>query len=142
MPDSLFTQLKKIGIDEELAHQVSASLDPDHNASKKDVLIMQEAMLQLQARTDAQFKEFKQSSDEMQAKLDKRFYEMQAKSDERYFEMQAKSDKLYYELKTEMTQGFADVRSEMHSMHRQYWITFGGLITTIISVFAVNWYFH
>ena len=97
MPDSLFTQLKKIGIDEELAHQVSASLDPDHNASKKDVLIMQEAMLQLQVRTDTQFKEFQ----------------------ERYYEMQQKSDARYYELKTEMTKGFADVRSEMHSMHRQ-----------------------
>ena len=124
MPDSLFTQLKKIGIDEELAHQVSASLDPDHNASKKDVLIMQEAMLQLQARTDAQYRE------------------MQQKSDARYYEMQTKADERYYELKTEMTRGFADVRSEMHNMHRQYWITFGGLITTIISVFAVNWYFH
>ena len=120
MPDSLFTQLKKIGIDEELAHQVSASLDPDYNASKKDVLIMQEAILQLQVRTDAQFKEFQQL----------------------HHELQQKSDDRYYELKTEMTQGFADVRSEMHRMLRQYWITFGGLITTIISVFAVNWYFH
>lgn len=35
MPDALFSQLKEIGIDEELARQVSASADPDHNANKK-----------------------------------------------------------------------------------------------------------
>lgn len=99
MSESLFAQLKRIGVDEELAHQVSVSLDPDYNGSKKDVLVVQQAMLQLQARID----------------------------------------ECYFELKTEMIKGFADVRSEMH---RRYRITFGGLITTIFSVFAVNWYFH
>ena len=127
MEPSLFANLKSIGISEELAAQVSASLDPDHNATKKDVLVMQEAILQHQARND-----------------------------ERYYQLQQKTDERYFELKTEMIKGFADVRSEfaevrtemadirteMGSMHRQYWITFGGLITTIASVFAVNWYFH
>ena len=124
MSQSLFADLKRIGIDEELAARVSASLDPDYNASKKDVLIMQEAMLQLQVRTD------------------KRYYELQASTDKRYYELQASTDKRYFELKTEMVEGFANIRSEMSSMHRQYWITFGGLITTIVSIFFVNWYFH
>ena len=60
-----------------------------------------------------------------------------------------KSDERYYELRTEMVKGFAEVRTKMAeirtevgSMHRQYGITFGGLIITIISVFVVNWYFH
>ncbi len=127
MSETLFADLKQIGIKEELAARVSSALDPDHIATKKDVLIMQEALLQHQ----------KQMMDE-------------------YRHLEQKSDERYYELKTEMVKGFAgvrtefaevrtemaDIRSEMGSMHRQYWITFGGLITTLISVFAVNWYFH
>ncbi len=120
MSETLFADLKQIGIKEELAARVSSALDPDHIATKKDVLIMQEALLQHQ----------KQMMDE-------------------YRHLEQKSDECYYELKTEMVKGFAevrtemaDIRSEMGSMHRQYWITFGGLITTLISVFAVNWYFH
>ena len=49
------------------------------------------------------------------------------------------------ELKSEIADvriEIAGVRTEIGGMHRQYWITFGGLITTIISVFAVNWYYH
>ncbi|MCL6270772.1 hypothetical protein M3P05_12640 [Sansalvadorimonas sp. 2012CJ34-2] len=120
MSETLFADLKRIGIKEELAARVSSALDPDHIATKRDVLIMQEALLQHQ----------KQMMDECR-------------------HLEQKSDERYYELKTEMVKGFADVRTEMAdirtemgSMHRQYWITFGGLITTIITVFAVNWYFH
>lgn len=55
MADSLFQQLKHIGIDEELACQVSASLDPDHNASKQDVLVLHEAILPVQAKSDERY---------------------------------------------------------------------------------------
>ena len=105
MEEPLFAELKRIGIDEELAHKVSASLDPDYNASKEDVLVMQEAIMQVQLQ----------------------------------------SERSYNNLRSEIAdvrEDVAAVRSEMGSMHRQYWITFGGLITTIVSVFAVNWYFH
>ena len=44
----------------------------------------------------------------------------------------------FAEVRTKM----AEIRTEVGSMHRQYGITFGGLIITIISVFVVNWYFH
>lgn len=102
MSESLFQQLKRIGIDEDLACQVSASLDPDYNASKKDVLIMQETMLQLQAR----------------------------------------SDERYYELKTEIVESNAQLRAEMHAMNRQFIFAFGGMIVTILSVLAINIYYH
>ena len=46
MAESLFNELKRIGINEELAAKVSASLDPEYNASKKDILVMQEAIMQ------------------------------------------------------------------------------------------------
>ncbi len=55
MPKSLFAQLKKLGVDEETACQVSASLDPDYNASKKDVLVMQEAILQVQSKNEENY---------------------------------------------------------------------------------------
>ncbi|WP_257282277.1 hypothetical protein [Endozoicomonas sp. ISHI1] len=116
MEKSLFSELKRIGIDEELASRVSASLDPEYNASKKDILVLQEAMLQIQARTD-----------------------------ERYHELRIDMHKGFTDLRAEITDvrnDVATVRAEMDSMHRQYWITFGGLITTIFSVFAVNGYFH
>ncbi|WP_257292103.1 hypothetical protein [Endozoicomonas sp. ONNA1] len=63
MSQTLFKELKNIGIDEELAAKVSASLDPDHNASKKDVLIMQEAILQHQVRSDQKMADMKAESD-------------------------------------------------------------------------------
>ena len=149
MEKSLFAELKRIGIDEELASQISASLDPDYNASKKDVLIMQEAMLQLQARSDDRNNEFIRQMKELQTRTDEKNNELirqmaglQTRTDERHFQLQARTDERYHELKNEMINGFAELRTEMGSMHRQYWITFGGLITTIFSVFAVNWYFH
>ena len=127
MSESLFKQLKDIGIDEELACKVSASLDPDYNASKKDVLVMQEAMLQLQARSDQRFNHFEERLGQFTVKM---------------AEQDAKSDKLYNELKTEMIQGFAEVRSEMHTMNRQFIFAFGGMVVTILSVLAINIYFH
>ena len=69
MPESLFAQLKKLGIDEELASQVSASLDPDYNASKKDILVMQEAMLQLQSKTDERYYELKMEIKDVRSEL-------------------------------------------------------------------------
>ncbi|MFK0574100.1 hypothetical protein [Endozoicomonas sp.] len=75
--------------------------------------------------------------------------QVQARTDDRYHELQARTDSRHYELKIEMIKGFSDirkeitdVRTEVGSMHRQYWITFGGLIITIASVLAINWYYH
>ena len=109
MGKTLFTELKNIGIDEELAAKVSASLDPDYNASKKDILVMQEAIMQVELRNDA-----------------------------RYHELNNKIENV----SNEMHRGFASMRTEMAGMNRQYLITFGGLITTIITVFLVNLYYH
>ena len=109
MSKTLFTELTNIGIDQELAAKVSASLDPDYNASKKDVLLMQEAIMQVELRNDA-----------------------------RYHELNNKVEAV----KTEMHQGFAGMRTEIAGMNRQYLITFGGLISTIVTVFLVNLYFH
>ncbi len=109
MEKSLFSELKRIGIDEELASKVSASLDPEHNASKKDILIMQEAIMQIQLQGERNYQSL--SSD-------------------------------IATLRTELHKEIADVRTEMGSSNRQYIITFLGLITTIVSVFVINWHFH
>ncbi len=52
MADSLFSELVRIGIDKEVAHKISASLEPDYNASKKDVLVMQEAIMKVQLQSE------------------------------------------------------------------------------------------
>ena len=127
MTESLFQQLKQIGIDDELAHQVAASLDPDHNASKKDVLVLQEAILQVQARTD------------------ERYHQHRLESDQRYHELRAgihalkeDIDKSIHELKDAMT----DIRIEFHSRHRQAIYAFGTLLASIFTVLLVNFYLH
>ena len=111
---SLFVQLKNIGIEEELAHQVSASLDPDYNASKKDVLAMQETILQVQL-----------------------------KNEQNYSRLQRNIEKNYHELRSEIVEVKSELRTEIHTtINRQYLLTFGGLLITIVTVVAVNWYFH
>ena len=153
MSQTLFTQLKEIGIDEELAAKVSASLDPEYNASKKDILVMQEAIMQVQMRGDSRYHELNNKIDtsyhELNNKIDTSYHELNNKIDTRYNELNSKIDHRYHELdskidgvKTEMHQGFAGIRTEMASMNRQYLITFGGLISTIITVFLVNLWFH
>ncbi|MFK0572277.1 hypothetical protein [Endozoicomonas sp.] len=164
MSDNLFKQLTDIGIDPELAGKVSASLDPEHNASKKDVLIMQEAMMQVQLVSESRYHEMNNKTDrsyhELNSKMDHNYHELNRKIDRGYHQLDQKIDTRYHELdhkidtrcheldtkieslKTEMHQGFSGLRTEMASMNRQYLITFGGLITTIITVFLTNLYFH
>ena len=124
MTKSLFAELKQLGVEEELAAKVSASLDPDYNASKKDILVMQEAIMQVQVRSDA------------------RYHELNNKTENSYHGLNNKIESVKGDLRSEMHQGFASLRSEIASMNRQYLITFGGLISTIVAVFLVNLYFH
>ncbi|WP_257263871.1 hypothetical protein [Endozoicomonas sp. ONNA2] len=120
MTDSLFQQLKNIGIDGELAHQVSASLDPDHNASKKDMLVLQEAILQIQARTD-----------------------------ERYYELKADLTQSISDLRIDLsreinhlTRDITDTRIEIHTRNRHAIYAFGGLFVSVFAALAINVYFH
>ncbi len=117
MPKSLFTQLKKLGVDEETACQVSASLDPDYNASKKDVLVMQEAILQVQAKNEENYHALRLEISDTRKEISDTRHEI---SDTRH-----------------------ELRHEIHtSINRQYIITFGSLLITIATVLAVNWYFR
>ena len=131
MSETLFTDLKRIGIDEELAARVSASLDPKYNASKADVLVLQETILQVQMKTDERMLKLEQKTDDRYNNMQKALMKLEQKTDERY-----------NNLHQEMHEGFTKVRTEMGAMHRQFWLTYLGLITTIISVFLTNYYFH
>ena len=149
MTESLFQQLKQIGIDDELAHQVAASLDPDHNASKKDVLVLQEAILQVQARTDERYHQHRLESDE-------RYHRHRLESDERYHQHRLESDQRYHELRAgihalkedidksihELKDAMSDIRIEFHSRHRQAIYAFGTLLASIFTVLLVNFYLH
>ena len=131
MSETLFSDLKRIGIDEELAARVSASLDPKYNASKADVLVLQETILQVQMKTDERMLKLEQKTDDRYNNMQKALMKLEQKTDERY-----------NNLHQEMHEGFTKVRTEMGAMHRQFWLTYLGLITTIISVFLTNYYFH
>ena len=121
MTESLFKQLKKVGIDEETAYQVSASLDPDYNASQKDVLVMQETILQLQLKSEESYHELRRE----------------------ITEVRLKSEANFHELRHEIGEVRSDLRHDIHTnINRQYILTFGGLLMTIATVVAVNWYFH
>ena len=78
-------------------------------------------------------------------KVQETIMQVQMRTDNRYHELNNKIEAV----KSEMHSEFASIRTEMAgirtdiaSMNRQYLITFGGLITTIVAVFLVNFYFH
>ena len=110
-------------------------LDPDYNASKKDVLAMQEAILQVQLRTEERYHQ-------LNNKIDEGYHELNSKIDKGHHELNNKIDKGYNELNSKVDGVRADLRVEIAAISRQFWITFGGLICTILSVFLVNWYYH
>lgn len=109
MKNNLYENLKRIGIDETLAHQVDKSLSPEHVATKQELLVMQETILQTQLHAENRYHELSTSLQQLNGKIDR---------------------------------VGSDLRVEIAAISRQFWITFGGLITTVLSVFAVNWYFH
>ena len=113
---NLFNELKRIGIDEKTAHHVAMSVNPDYLATKQDIQVMQETIMQVQLKTEQAFKRLDNKIDKVDAKVDK--------------------------VEAGLTKEIAAVRTEMHGLSRQYWITFGGLITTIVTVFLTNWYYH
>ena len=129
---SLFVQLKNIGIEEELAHQVSASLDPDYNASKKDILAMQATILQVQLKSEQNYSQMQQNYSRLQAKIE-----------QSHSHLQRNIEKNYHELRSEIVEVKSELRTEIHTtINRQYLLTSGGLLITIVTVVAVNWYFH
>ena len=130
MESSLFAELKRIGIDEELAAKVSASLDPDYNASKKDVLIMQEAMMQIQLQSERSYQALSSEINSLRSELHTEIASVRSEITDVRAEIA--------DVRAEIT----DVRIEMGSINRQYIITFFSLITTIASVLAINWYYH
>ena len=132
MPESLFAQLRQVGIDEELASQVSASLDPAYNATKKDLLVMQEAMLQIQLQMER---------NQQQAELS--FQSLKSDIKDVRSELKADIKDVRSELKADIKDVRSELRTEIHTtINRQYLVTFGSALLTIASVLAVNWYFH
>ncbi|UYM17575.1 gp58-like family protein [Endozoicomonas euniceicola] len=142
MEKSLFSELKRIGIDEELAVSVSASLDPDHNASKKDVLVMQEAIMQIQLQSERSYLALKSDITDLRSEVRTEISGLRSEMRTEISGLRSEMQTEISGLRSEMHKETGSIRSELGNMHRQYWITFGGLITTIISVFVVNWYFH
>ena len=131
MEKSLFTELKAIGIDEEVAAHVQASLNGEHYATKNDMLAMQQLLFEQHEKMMNGFTNLKSELSEVRTELKTELAEVRTE-----LKMEIAG------VRTEVKSEIADVRAEIGGMHRQYWITFGGLITTIISVFAVNWYYH
>ena len=146
MAKSLYQQLVNIGIDDELAHNVDKALDPAHVATKADMVIMQEAILQTQLKAESRYHELRAESDknyqELRAESDKNYQELRAESDKNYHELRADLDKNYHKLEEAMTKGFADIRVEFHGRHRHSIYAFGAILVSILTVLAVNICLH
>ena len=145
MESSLFAELKRIGIDEELAAKVSASLDPDYNASKKDVLIMQEAIMQIQLQSERSYQALSSEISTLRTEMHTELAQVRAEVSDVRAEVSEVRAELRTEIagvRSELRTEIAGVRSEMGAINRQYIITFFTLMTTIASVLAINWYFH
>ncbi|WP_257281380.1 hypothetical protein [Endozoicomonas sp. ISHI1] len=134
MEKSLFSELKRIGIDEELASKVSASLDPEYNATKKDILIMQEAIMQLQLQGERNYQSLSSDISALRTELHRDIAGVRTELHKEIAGVRAEISDVRAEI--------SDVRTEMGSFSRQYIITFLSLITTIVSVFVINWHFH
>ncbi len=175
MPESLYNQLKSIGIDEELAHEVDKSLSPDHVATRQDFLILQETILQTQLRSENAYQGLRTEivqlngkidtvstglnakidtvstdlnakidtvSTDLNAKIDTVSTDLNAKIDTVSTNLNAKIDTVSTSLNAKIDHVDSSLRLEIAAISRHFWVTFGGLITTILSVFGVNWYFH
>ncbi|WP_252177916.1 hypothetical protein [Endozoicomonas sp. 4G] len=150
MEKSLFSELKRIGIDEELASKVSASLDPEYNASKKDILIMQEAIMQLQLQGERNYQSLSSDISSLRIELHKEIADVRSEIGDvrseigdvrgQISDVRAEITDVRGEI-SDVRAEITDVRTEMGSINRQYIITFLSLITTIFSVFIINWYF-
>ena len=142
MAKSLYQQLINIGIDDELAHNVDKALDPAHVATKADMVIMQEAILQSQLKAESRYHELRVESDknyqELRAESDKNYQELRADLDKNYHKL----DKNYHKLEEAMTKGFADIRVEFHGRHRHSIYAFGAILVSILTVLAVNICLH
>ncbi|OQX36312.1 MAG: hypothetical protein B0D91_09280 [Oceanospirillales bacterium LUC14_002_19_P2] len=142
MPDtqgaSLFDELTRIGIHPDLARRMDKSQDPEHVATKKDLMIFQEMMLQMQFRNEKAMSDLREEVRSIASDVRDLRTDMHGEVNSLRAEMKMEIASVRSEMKTEI----AAVRTEMHGLSRQFWITFGGLITTILSVFLVNWYFH
>ena len=131
MAKSLYQQLKDIGIDDELAHNVDKALDPAHVATREDMVIMQEAILQTQLKAESRYHE-------LRAESDKNYQELRADLDKNYHKL----DKNFHELKEAMTKGFNDLRVDLHRWYRHTDYAFGTIFVSMLIVLAVNIYFH
>ena len=131
MASTLFNELKHVGINEELAHSIDKALDPQHVATRQDLLLMNETILKSQLQMDRHYDELNNQLMQLNTKIDRNYTELNSKIDKGYTELNSKVDKVS-----------SDLRVEIATISRQFWITFSGLITTMLFVFGVNWYFH
>ena len=134
MTTNLFKELKRIGIDEELAYQLDKSLAPEYNATKQDLLVMQETLLQMQFRTESAITGLREE-------VRKNMHTMQEEIQEIRGDIKDVRGELK-DVRGEIKLVEAGLKLDLAGFSRQFWITFGGLIVTILSVWGVNWYFH
>ena len=94
-----------------------------------------------QQKRDEAFQKLLEAVQQGQLTADKRHNEVLAsidKLDSRIDKLDSRIDKL----DSRIDGVHADVKVEVAAISRQFWITFGGLITSMLIIFGINWYFH
>ncbi|WP_211829507.1 hypothetical protein [Kistimonas asteriae] len=141
MTTNLFHELKRLGIDEELAYQLDKSLAPEYNATKQDLLVMQETLLQMQFRTEAAITGLREEVRKDMHSMQEEIQETRGDIQEIRGELKDVRGEIK-DVRGEIKLVEAGLKLDLAGFSRQFWITFGGLIVTILSVWGVNWYFH
>ena len=131
MDTKLFNELIEIGIDKTTAHEVAASLSPEHVANKEDILRLERLILDNRLSSKKDILRLEHTVSRVQREMKE--------------EMAALRMDLNKET-TEWKQSLAALQSktsEQFTMHnRQFTITFLGLILTACVLFTMNLYFH
>lgn len=73
MDDKLFKELVAIGISEETAFAVAASLNPDHLATKTDILRLEKLILDVQQKNTEQLASLQTKTSEQLAASNRQF---------------------------------------------------------------------
>ena len=135
MSEHLYKNLRKIGIEDPVAYEVSNAMNPERYATRHD---MMEAIAANRENTMAEVRAIEKRQAAQREETLALIAANREESKEALHKMNMNLTKAVADLRVEMRSVVADVRAEMRTIGRQYWITLVALLTTIGIAVACN----